>query len=407
MTYLAKGDIRTVRTMVTDSVGTGADPMHDAADQADLRALMARVIADYSPPERIRQLDESEQFDHELHKKLGELGVLAIGASEADGGHGGGLDQLVVIEELAAGPTSVAVFAVVHYMGVQILSSVASDEQRRDILQPLLAGDTKVSFALTEASGGTDILRSMRTRAEYADGAWTISGEKTWISGARMADHLVVLARTSRGTSIDGITMFLVPKTAAGVEVRELPTVAVHGYDTCQVFLDDVEVGEDAVLGEVGSGFRHVLATLNRERLNAAAGAIGAGRGALDAALRYASEREAFGRSLGAMQSVQHRLVDGALALEAARSLTLRAAIIDAAGGRADVLSAMAKLAASEAAVKITQDGMLLFGGAGFSREFPMQRWFRDVRLWTFAPLNNDMVRNYLGERYLGLARSY
>src|ERR1700761_1980789 len=394
---------------LTDAPGRLADPAGDTPEQAELRSVLRKLIASEAPAARIAELDEAERFDDQLHRRLGEIGALALGGAPESGGYGDGRDQIVVIEELASGPTSMAVFAIVHYMGVQILSSAGSPAQQQEWLQPLLAGDKRVSFALTEAGGGTDITRVMRTRAT-ADGAgWVLSGQKTWISGALGADFLLVLARTEEAnrSSIDGITMFVVPRGAPGVEVRELPTVAVHGLDTCEVFLDDVRVGPDAVLGEVGRGFRQVLGTLNRERLNTAAGALGAGRGALEATIRYAGERHAFGRPIGSMQAVQHRMVDGALALEAARGLIKRAAAVEAAGGRADILSSMAKLAASEAAVKITQDGMLTFGGAGFSRGFPMQRWFRDVRLWTFAPLNNDMVRNYLGEKCLGLGRSY
>lgn len=398
-----------MRQQWTDQVGLAADFTADSPERAQLRAMLAEMIADVAPATRVRHLDEIEQFDDDLHAKLGELNLLALGGTPQDGGYGDGRDQLVVIEELAAGPTSMAVFCIVHYMGVQILSSMGSEKHRLQCLQPMLAGDAKVAFALTEPGGGTDITRAMRTRASYRAGEWELSGQKTWISGARTADYLIVLARTGPATpsSVDGITMFLVDRDQPGILVRELPTVAVHGLDTCEIFLDDVRLDDNAVIGEVGSGFRHVLTTLNRERLNTAAGALGAGRGALAFTRQYALQRTAFARPLGGMQAVQHRLVDGALALEAARGVMLRAAEIEATGGRADILSAMAKLAASEAAVKITQDGMLLCGGTGFSRELPMQRWFRDVRLWTFAPLNNDMIRNYLGERYLGLARSY
>ncbi|UFS98531.1 acyl-CoA dehydrogenase family protein [Nocardia huaxiensis] len=394
---------------ITDTIGTLADPGSDSDERAQLRAVLARMIAEVAPPERVRELDENEEFDHELHKQLAAMGILALGGSPEDGGYGDGRDQLVAVEELAAGPTSTAVFLIVHYMAVQILSTCASAEQRETVLAPLMSGEVKVSFALTEAGGGTDVARAMRTRAERTADGWRLNGSKTWISGAQICDYLVVLARTAPLTesSIDGITMFLVPRDTPGVEVRELPTVAVHGYDTNDVRFDDVILPANAIVGEVDSGFRQVIAVLNRERLNAAAGAVGAARGALEASVRYATEREAFGKHLGTMQAVQHRLVDGALAIEAARSLMIRAAEIEVAGGRADILSSMAKIVASEAAVKVTQDGMLMFAGAGFSREFPIQRWFRDVRLWTFAPLTNDMARNYLGERYLGLGRSY
>jgi alkylation response protein AidB-like acyl-CoA dehydrogenase len=372
-----------------------------------LRETIAGLVRDVAPTERRLSLDAREEFDGELHGQLAKLGVLGIGAHPEQGGEGDVLDQLAVIEELAAGPTSMAVFLVVHCMGVQILTAHGTAEQREEWLRPLVNGDAKLSFALSEADGGTDIARAMRTTARRDGDGWVLSGTKTWISGATRADVFAVLARTTSGTSIDGITMFLVPARTPGISVSELPTVAVHGLDTCQVGFDDVRLPATAVVGEVDRGFRAVLEVLNRERMNAAAGAIGAAQGALEYATRYAADRSAFGSTLGSFQAVQHRLVSGAIAIEAARGLLARAAAVEAGGGRADILSSMAKVAASEAAVQVTQNGMEILGGAGFSLEYPMQQWWRDVRLWVFAPLANDMVRNYLAERYLGLPRSF
>jgi alkylation response protein AidB-like acyl-CoA dehydrogenase len=201
--------------------------------------------------------------------------------------------------------------------------------------------------------------------------------------------------------------MFLVPAKTTGVSIREIDTFGIHGMSTCEVFYDDVELPEDAVLGDVDAGMRQVFATINREGLNAAAACIGVGRGALALAVRYANEREVFGKPIGAFQTPQHWLVDGAVALESARSLMVRAAEIEVAGGRADALASMAKLVASEGAERIARKGMQLMGGAGYSREFAMQRFFRDVRLWGFSPLTNEMVRNRIGEQVLGLPRSY
>jgi alkylation response protein AidB-like acyl-CoA dehydrogenase len=386
------------------------DPLAEPDHRRQLRETVRALIARESPPERVRALDEDEAFDDHLYARLAELGVLGIDAPAELGGVGDVRDQLVVIEELAAGPTSMAAFLIVQFMIIQVLGAYASTAAQRTVLAELVAGRTKVSFALSEPDGGTDVARAMRTRAErMPTGGWRIEGHKLWTSGAATADWLVVLARTRppAGSSIDGVSMFLVPTSTPGVVVREIDTFGIHGLSTCEIALDEVSVPGDALLGVEHAGFRQAFATLNREGLNACAACLGVGRGALEHATTYAAQRNVFGRPVGSFQVPQHWLVDGAVRLEAARGLMVRAAEIEVRGGNAEMLAQMAKLTASEAAEHITLKGMQLMGGFGYSREMPMQRWFRDVRLWSFAPLNNEMVRNRIGERLLGLPRSY
>jgi alkylation response protein AidB-like acyl-CoA dehydrogenase len=395
---------------ITDEAGRLADPVADSPERAELRAALRALIAREAPPARIRQLDEAEEFDDHLYAKLDELGVLGIDAPAALGGAGDVRDQLVVIEELAAGPTSMAAFMIVQYMIIQVLGAFASTDEQRAILAELVAARTKVSFSLSEPDGGTDIARIMKTRAE-PDGAsgWRLNGHKMWTSGATRAQWLIVLARTGEATrsAIDGVSMLLVPTDAKGVEIRPIDTLGIHGLSTCEVFFDDVALGGDALIGSENAGFRQAFRTLNREGIIACAASLGVGRGALEFITGYTRERQVFGKSIGSFQVPQHWMVDAAVHLEAARSLMVRAAEVELGGGRADMLALMAKLMASEAAQDITLKGMQLMGGFGYSRELPMQRWFRDVRLWSFAPLNNEMVRNRIGERLLGLPRSY
>ena len=388
--------------------GPTGDPLSDAPERAELRRQLRRLLADVSPPERVRMLDESGEFDRALHARLGELGVMAIGGPAELGGTGDVRDQVVAIEELAAGPTSMAAFTILQYMAIQVLAGFASEDQR-SVLRDLLAARTIVSFCMSEPDGGTDVARVMKTRATRDGDAWRIRGQKTWITAATLADHLLVLARTHdwERTPVDGVTMFLIAADSPGIERREIDTFGLHAVPTCEVHFDDVRAPGDAVVGEVDHGFRNTFGTLNRERLNAAAATLGGGRAALEWAVDYAKRREAFERPIGAFQSIQHALVDAALGIESARSLVVRAAEVEAAGGEADILATMAKLAASQAATKATQDAMNVLAGLGFSREVPVQRWFRDIRLWTFAPVSDEMCRNFLGERWLGLPRSY
>ncbi len=385
------------------------DPLADTAEGAEFRRAVRALIERESPPAHVAEMDEAEMFDAHLYSLLAEMGVLGLDAPVWAGGSGDVRDQLIAIEELAAGPTSMAAFLIAQYAVVKVLASTASTDDQRLLLEDLVAGRKKVSFALSEPASATDVARLMKTRAVHVEDGWLLNGQKMWTSGAIMSDAIIVLARTSeiRESPISGITAFLVPKEAAGLEVREIRTLGIHGMSTCEVFLRDVAIQPDAVLGDVDEGLRQVFATINREGLNAAAATIGVARGALDLTIDYATNRKVFEKPIASFQVPQHWMVDAAVSIEAARSLMTRAAIIESKGGRSDSLASMAKLVASEAAVEIAIKGMQVMGGTGYSREVAMQRYFRDGRLWSFSPLTNEMVRNRLGEQFLGLPRSY
>jgi acyl-CoA dehydrogenase len=389
---------------------TQPDVVIEESDELQsLRMLVRDILEAEAKSDRLRRFDDEEAFDLDLYQSLARAGLVQLDA-DVSGPQASYQNQAVVLEELGATATSMAVCFVVQYIGVHLLTNHGSSQQRRDVLEPLLSGDARISFALTEPDGGTDVARLMRTKATpNQDGSYTLTGSKMWISGAADAEYMFVVARTGSvgKSSIDGITMFLIPGSSPGIDVRVLDTVGIHGLDTCEVFFENVQVRAEDVVGVVGQGFRQLLGTLNGERLNAAAVALGIARGAQQEALRYAQQRQAFGRPISAFQVLQHRLVDGAIQLEATRGLLQRAARAADEGRPAESLSAMAKIAASDAASAITDWGMRSMGAAGYSREFPMQRFFRDARLYTFAPLTNEMLRNFVGERHLNLPRSY
>ncbi len=390
----------------TDAAGQALDPVSDAPERAELRRGVRRLIGDVSPEHRVHALDESETFDDDLFRALAEMGILGIGLN----GAGDVRDQLVVLEELGAGPTSMAAFLIAQYAVAQVLQRYGSSPTHRRALERLLAGQGSGSFALSEPDGGTDVARVMQTTAvPDGEGGFVLAGHKMWTSGAVEADWIIVLARTSpiEGSPVNGVTMFFVEQDSPGLEVTTIDTLGIHGMSTCHVYLSDVRVSAENVLGEAGKGMRQAFATVNREGLHAAAACIGVGRGALSLAVEYARERKVFDKAIASFQVPQHWLVDGAVALESARGLMARAAEVEAAGGDAGNLASMAKLVASEAAVEIALRGMQLMGGMGFAREVAMQRFFRDGRLWCFSPLTNEMVRNSLGARLLGLPRSF
>ncbi|HVM63530.1 MAG TPA: acyl-CoA dehydrogenase family protein [Acidimicrobiales bacterium] len=376
----------------------------DTSERAQLRDTVRRLIADVAPADRVARLDEAERFDDQLYEALGRVDAFAVGLTVGDI-----RDQLVIIEELAAGPTSMAAFMISHYAAVALVVRLAIEPEARVLADRALRGEARIAFALSEPDGGTDVARAMQTRAERTADGFRIVGTKLWTSGALEADATVVFARTSppQRSAVDGITMLLVRRGAPGLSVRPVPTLGIRGLSTCEVVLDGVEAPLSAVLGDVDAGLRTAFRTISGEGLHAAAASIGVGRGALALAVQHAKDRLVFGRPVGAFQVPQHWLVDGAVALEAARALLVRAAEVEAGGGDAWALASMAKLAASEAAVQISLRGMQMMGGLGYSREVAMQRYFRDARLWSFSPLTNEMVRNMLGERFLGLPRSY
>lgn len=371
------------------------------------RAALEGTIDRVSPVARVQKLDNAKEFDAELHRALAELGVMGLGVPEEHSGSGGhALEQVVALEVLGRKATSMAVFMVVHYMITRLLRENGTAEQKVRYLGPLAAGTIKASFCLTEAGGGTDILAAMKTRAVREGDGWVLSGNKMWISGASTSDIMIVLARTGEHRS-RGITMFLVPTPTEGVTTHEVSTFAINGYDTNELALDNVRLPADAVLGEVDQGFSQVVATLNGERMNAAAVAVGIGRGALEVTRQYALERQAFGKALGQFQAVQHQIATAGIAIESAWSLALEAARSDAEGRPTDVVSSMAKWASAKAAVQCTDTGMEIFAGAGFDTNLPIQRYYRDARLYSFAPLNQNMALNMIGERWLGFPRSF
>ena len=368
---------------------------------------LIKAIRRTSPLEKVQALDAAKKFDDELHAALAQLGVWGLGVDERHGGSGGSnIEQILALRALGDLATSMAVFCVVQFMVTRLLKDNANGEQKKAYLEPLAAGRKKASFCLTEAGGGTDILRAMKTRAVKQDGMYRITGAKMWISGATTSDFYVVLARTAEGKT-EGVSMLLVPADAPGISAREVDTFAINGYDTCQVYFDDVAVPEDNLLGVEGSGFRQVLATLNSERINAAAVALGIAQGALQYAAEYAKARPAFNRTLSELQAVQHMLANAATELEMAWTFLLQTAQIDDEGAPVDVASSMAKLAASNVAKRAADVGMEVMGGAGFDTSSPMQRYYRDHRLYVFAPLNDQMCRNLIAERYFGFKRAF
>jgi acyl-CoA dehydrogenase len=382
------------------------DPVPDHEMLRDsIRAFFAREL----PEERIREMDRARRIPRTLWKRFAEMGWMGLSVPIEFGGSGADvMTGSVVAEELARRFPSLATDWLLVSMTARILRESGTRAQQAEFLPRLARGDFLMGFGMSEPDGGTDVL-ALKTRASLEGGEWVVRGQKLYTSLADDADAILVLCRTEAiegSKRARGLSLVLTPRNQPGVQVRRLELMGMRAACTCEVFLDGARAPADAVIGERGRGWYHLLATLDEERILCAAMYVGITSAALDQALQYARDRQAFGRAIGAFQAVQHPLADTATELEQIRLLTAKAAWLQSNGRDCSLEAGMAKLAATEAAVRATDRCMRVLGGYGMIEETPMERLFRDTRLGPFSPISNEMVRNFVGER-LGLGRSY
>jgi len=379
-------------------------PEHEMLRDA-VREFFAREL----PEERIREMDRARRIPRELWKRFAALGWMGLSVPTEFGGSGADVSAgAVLCEELARRFPSLATDWLLVSMTARVLRESGSAAQKAELLPRLAAGDFLMSFGMSEPGGGTDVL-ALKTRAVLRDGQWVVRGQKLYTSFADDADAILVLCRTDPAEGAKrsrGLSLVLTPRRQPGVQVRRLELMGQRAACTCEVFLDDALAPTDAVVGEQGRGWHTLLRTLDEERILCAAMYVGITAAALDQALQYARERSAFGRPIGTFQAVQHPLAETATELEQIRLLTAKAAWLQSRGLDCATEAAMAKLAASETAVRATDRGLRVLGGYGLVEASPMERLFRDARLGPFSPISNEMVRNFVGER-LGLPRSY
>jgi acyl-CoA dehydrogenase len=372
----------------------------------NVRALVEREV----PREYARELDEKEEFPHKVWKALAENGYLGIPIAEEYGGVGGDIvDMAIVTEELARRSGSIGLtFFMSSCFGAKTLQFAGSEMLKRKYLPLLAEGKLMFSFSLTEPDGGTDVLGAMKTRAVEKDDHWVINGQKVWTTSANVADYLVVVARSKEGVvkKADGISVFLVKTDTPGIRLRKLDKVGIRATQSFEVFYDGVKVPKDHLIGEKDKGFYQTLAMLNNERILTAALCLGEAQAAFEDALQYAKERRAFGKPIGQFQAIQHKISWMRTKVELVRLITYKAAWLQSLGRDCAIEANMAKLVAANFACEVTDAGMQVFGGYGYSREYDMQRYWRDCRLHKVGPVSDEMVLNFIGER-MGLPRSY
>ncbi len=373
-----------------------------------LRDSVREFFARELPEERIREMDRARRIPRELWKRFAQMGWTGLSVPVEYGGSGADVSTAAVFtEELARRFPSLATDWLLISMTARVLRESGSKRQKAELLPRLAAGEFLMAFGMSEPGGGTDVL-ALRTRGRLEGSEWVLSGQKLYTSLADDADAILVLCRTEADAAkrSRALSLVLTPRHQGGVQVRRLELMGQRAACTCEVFLDDARASADALVGERGRGWQTLLRTLDEERILCAAMYVGITAAALEQALQYARERNAFGRPIGAFQAVQHPLADTAAELEQIRLLTAKAAWLQSAGRDCATEAAMAKLAASETAVRATDRGMRVLGGYGLVEESPMERLFRDTRLGPFSPISNEMVRNFLGQK-LGLERSY
>src|ERR1700744_2589937 len=378
----------------------------------DEQKMFQRAVRDFVdnevPKEYSRQVEASEEFPWELWGKLVDAGFTGIGIEESYGGQGGGiLEQVILDEELWGSLAGLYWLLGITLFDAKAIASAGTQEQKDRFLPDIAAGKAMFAISLTEPDGGTDVFGAMKTRAEKVDGGWIVNGTKIWSTLAHKADRLFLVARTGTGKRPhEGVTVFLCDAKAEGVTATPIPKLGMRALGSCEVVFENVFVADEDVLGEVDKGWMILAETLNSERIMNGANCTGALAGVLEDMVSYSKEREAFGKPIGQMQAVQHMIADTYAGLEISRLLPYRAAWLPGRGKPCGVESTMAKVVASEQCFAGADRGMQVLGGYGYAMEYDMQRYWRDMRLYRVAPINNEMGRNFLAES-LGLPRSF
>jgi alkylation response protein AidB-like acyl-CoA dehydrogenase len=378
-------------------------------EQQDFRSMVHAWVERHYPKERARALEADDgQYPEELWRDLAAAGFHGIGIDERYGGQGGdAMTQSILARELTRTLAGLSgVWGVSSFAGGKTLSLYGTEEQKASYLPALARGELRFAIAITEPEGGTDLLGALRTRATRVPGGWRLRGQKIWSSGASAADYLVVLARPEQMTGRTALSTFLVPTDAEGVAIRKIPKLGMRSLSACEVFLDDVVVPDELLIGVPGRGWHQLLPTLNNERIITASSALGVIDGVLEDALRYLSERQAFGRPIGQFQALQHRIADIVAWRHQSELLTWRAAWLQANDRPCGLEATLAHSVSAEYASAAADAGIQFLGGLGYSMETDMQRYWRDSRLYRIAPITTEMAKNMIAEM-AGLPRSF
>lgn len=357
--------------------------------------------------------EENARFPHEYHRAMADGGWLGITMPEELGGAGLGVTEAAIMMQActSSGGGYTAASAIhINLFGPHAVVVHGTTEQKARFLPPLIKGEEKACFGVTEPDAGLDTT-SIKTFARKVDGGYRVTGRKMWTSSGQVADKIVLLTRTTPKEDCkrptDGMTLFYTDLDRTKVEVRRIHKMGRNGVDSNAVFIDDLFIPEEDRIGEEGKGFSYILHSLNPERVLVASEAIGVGRDAIRRASDYARDRVVFGRPIGQNQGIQHPLAECWAFLESAYWMALRAGSLYDAGLPCGAEANSAKFLAGRAAFNATTQAVLTHGGMGYAREYQVERLFRESILFRIAPITEQLILSFLAEKVLDLPKSY
>jgi len=371
-------------------------------DQEHLRREIRNFAAREIAP-NVMVWDEASEFPSAVVKKLGAMGLLGVIFPPELGGAGlGYVDYVLAIEELSAVDGSIGIIVAAHNsLGTNHIFLAGNEAQKKKYIPRLASGEWLAAWALTEPGSGSDASAAKTTAVKKGD-RYILNGSKTFITSGRYADVVTVIAVTDKIKGTHGLSAFIVEKGTPGFRPgKKENKLGLRASDTSELIFEDCEIPAENLLGAEGEGFVDAMRVLDGGRISIAALALGIGRGALDAATKYVKERRQFGKAIAEFQGIQWKLADMATELDAARLLTQRAAVLKDAGRKVTRESAMAKLFASEVAVRICDEAVQLFGGYGFIKDYPAEKYYRDVKLCTIGEGTSEIQRMVIAREIL------
>ena len=369
----------------------------------EIRQFAAREIAPH-----VSEWDDKSEFPAAVVKKLGQMGLLGVIFPPEYGGAGMGyVDYVLAIEELSAVDGSVGIIVAAHNsLGTNHIFLAGNEAQKKKYVTKLASGEWLGAWGLTEPGSGSDA-GGARTTAVRKGDSWVLNGSKTFITNGSYADTAVVIAVTDKSKGTHGLSAFVVEKGTKGFRPgKKENKLGLRASDTSELIFEDCEIPAENLLGVEGEGFVDSMRVLDGGRISIAALSLGIARGALDAATKYVKERRQFGKAIAEFQGIQWKLADMATELDAARLLTQRAAVLKDSGRTVTRESAMAKLFASEVAVRICNEAVQLFGGYGFIKDYPAEKFYRDVKLCTIGEGTSEIQRMVIARELLKVTPS-